>query len=129
MSEARGRAAEAERGKHAVVRDPTQRQDRAQLHHFGYGVPQEFPAVGNFQAARLVLGRNTAHRVGDAAIEQDQAVIGSRFVAPGGEAIALQGLVEQVAGVIAGKGPAGAVGAPQARRQSGHEQTCLARTE
>jgi len=58
----------------------------------------------------------------EAAIDQNQSVVGPLAVFAAGEAELLERGVKQHAGEIAGEGAAGAVGAFQARRQSDDQQ-------
>ena len=78
---------------------------------------------------RLVLRRHAAHRIGDAAVDQLKSVVGMRAVLAAREAVARQRLVEQLAGVVAGERPAGAVGALQAGRQTDDQQARIERAE
>ena len=71
---------------------------------------------------RLVLRRHAAHRIGDRRADQLQPVVGPRLETARGEAEADQRAVEQVAGIVAGERPAGAVGAAQAGRQADDQQ-------
>ena len=64
------------------------------------------PAGRDFVRGRLVLGRHAAHGVGDHAVDERQAVVGSRRVRAAGEAELEQRPVEQFAGKIAGEGAA-----------------------
>ena len=72
---------------------------------------------------RQVGRRHAAHRVGDAAIDQHQAVVGIRQVATLRQAEMQQGPVQQIAGEIAGERPAGPVGAAHARCQPDDQQS------
>src|SRR5258707_987769 len=78
---------------------------------------------------RLVLGRHAAHRVGDAAVEEGEPVIGALAIGTAGEAEVPQRVVEQFAGVIARERPPGAVGAAQAGRQADHEEAPILAAE
>ena len=51
-----------------------------------------------------------------------EPVVRPRLVVAAGEAELLERLVEQVAGVVAGERPPGAVGAPQAGREADDQQ-------
>ena len=77
--------------------------------------------VRDLGRGRLVLGRHAAHGVGDHAVDQLEAVVGSCLVAAARKAEGEQCLVQQVARVVAGERAAGAIGALQARRQP-HDQ-------
>src|SRR3546814_6621790 len=61
-------------------------------------------------------------RIGDATSHQLQAVVRIGLELAPGKAVADQRAVEQVAGIIAGKRPAGAVGTLQARREADDQQ-------
>ena len=86
------------------------------------GRDQEWPAGVDFRRQRLVLRRHAAHGIADPAIDQRQPVVGPRLVDAVGKAVFEQRRVEQVAGVVAGEGPPGAVGALQARREADDQQ-------
>ena len=92
-------------------------------------VRQEIAAGVDLVRRRLVLGRHAAHRIGDAAIDQFEAVIGARGISAAGEAEIDQRRVEQVAGIVAGERPAGAVGAAQAGRQADDQEARVGRPE
>ena len=65
------------------------------------------------------------HRIGDPTVDQLQAVVGTRLILALGEAVFEQRGVEQVAGIIAGEGTAGAVGALHPRRKADDQQARL----
>ena len=69
------------------------------------------------------------HGIGDPAVDQLQAVVGPRLIGALGEAVFEQRGVEQVAGIVAGEGTAGAVGALHARREANDQETRLDVTE
>src|SRR6202040_4029921 len=75
------------------------------------------PTLGELEGQRLVLGRQAAHGIGDAAIDEMQPVVRIGAIGALGEAELQQGRIEQVAGIVAGEWPAGAVGAAHAGRQ------------
>ena len=122
MLERRAPTSSPQRRHHAVMRDAAEREDRAQVLHLGDGRLEKIAAGVDLGRRRLVLRRHAAHRVGDAAIDQRQAVVGPRLVVAAREAEFAERLVEQVAGIVAGEGPAGAVGALQAGREADDQQ-------
>ncbi len=62
------------------------------------------------------------HRIADPAIDQRQPVIGPRLIDAFGKAVFEQRGIEQIAGVIAGERPSGAIGALHAGRQPDNQQ-------
>jgi hypothetical protein len=52
-----------------LVRDAAERNDGAELRHFGDCPAEKIAAGGDFLRGRLVLGRHAADRIGDAAVE------------------------------------------------------------
>ncbi len=75
------------------------------------------------------MRRHTANGVGYAAIHQLQPVVSRNRLGSGGEAVTVQGAVQQQAGVVAGERPARAIGAVQPRRQTDDEQASLSGPE
>ena len=65
------------------------------------------------------------HGIGDPAVDQLQAVVGTRLIGALGKAVFEQRGVEQVAGIVAGEGTAGAVGALHPRRETDDQQARL----
>ena len=118
----RGGVAQAQRLQCRVMGDPAERHDRAKLRHGRDGRRQELPAGVDLGRQRLVLRRHAAHRVADPAIDQLQSVVGTRLIDAFGKAVFEQGRIEQVAGVVAGERPSGAVGALHARREPDDQQ-------
>ena len=86
---------------------------------------EKLPAGVDLDRQRLVLRRHAMHRIGDPAVDQLQAVVGTRLIFALGEAVFEQRGVEQVAGIIAGEGTAGAVGALHPRRKADDQQARL----
>ena len=119
----RGGVAKPQHSQHRFMRDPSERHDRAQSWHGLDGRREKLPAGVDLGGQGLVLGRHAAHRVADPAIDQGQPVVGPRLINALGKTEFKQGGVEQVAGEIAGKGPAGAVGALLARRKPDDQQS------
>ena len=74
---------------------------------------------GGTQRTALVMRASTSFK----------PVVGPRLEVAAGEAVFLQRGVEQVAGVVAGERPPGAVGAAQARRQADDQQPRVERPE
>ena len=115
-------AAKAQRLQRRIMRDPAERHDRAQPRHGLDRRRQKWPAGVDLRRQRLVLRRHAVHRIADPAIDQRQPVVGPRLIDAVGKAVFEQRRVQQVAGVIAGEGPAGAVGALHARREPDDQQ-------
>ncbi len=129
VAEGHRRALEPERGDDAVMGDFAEAEDHREARHGGDGVDQERPAGPDFGGRRLVFRRHAAHGVGDRDVDQVQAVVRPRRIGAGREAEIDQCPVEQVAGIVAGEGPSGAVGAAQARRQPDDEKPGVERPE
>ncbi|MGY4294467.1 hypothetical protein ACVWXN_002562 [Bradyrhizobium sp. i1.4.4] len=107
------------------MRNPSERDDRAQLRHRRQGSPEKLAAGVDLDRQRLVLWRNAMHGIGDPAVDQLQAVVGPRLIGALGEAVFEQRGVEQVAGIVAGEGAAGAVGALHAWCKADDQQARL----
>ena len=122
VREGKLRLAEAQRRQRAVVRDAPQRDHRRHIGQRRDARPQEAAAGGDLRRRRLVLRRHAAHRIGDDAVDELQAVVGARLVAPAGEAELQQRCVEEIAGVVAGERSPGAIGAVEARREADDQQ-------
>ena len=97
--------------------DAPERDNDPEPSHFGDRFFQEFAARLDLGRQRLVLGRNAAHRIGDARIDEGKPVIGALGIVALREAELRQRRIEEMAGKIAGERPAGAVGSPQAGRK------------
>ena len=97
--------------------------------HFLERADEEVAAGRDLGRRRLVLGRHAAHCIADPAIDQFEAVVGACGIGAAGEAEIDQRRVEQVAGIVAGERPAGAVGAAQPGRQAEHEKTRVGRAK
>ena len=73
-------------------------------------------------AAAAVKGSQNLAGIADPAIDQRQPVIGPRLIDAFGKAVFEQRGIEQIAGVIAGERPSGAIGALHAGRQPDNQQ-------
>jgi hypothetical protein len=78
--------------------------------------PEVGAAGRDFFGFRLVLRRYAAHRIRDDAIDESEAIVGSRFILSLGETERQKSLIKKIARVIAGKRPPRAIGAIAARR-------------
>ena len=105
----------------AVVRNRAKRQDRTRL-HLGQLRGKKPVAATNLGRLGLVLRRQAFDGIGHAASGQPEAV--ARIIGPimAGKAELVQRAVEQDAGVIAGKRPAGPVRAVHPRGEPHHQQ-------
>ncbi len=107
-----------------------EREDDAQIGHRGDLGREIGPAGGDLRRLGLVLRRHAAHGVGDPAVDEAQPVIRARRRScPRRSRSVMQRRVEQVAGIVAGERPAGAVGAAQARREPDDQQPRRERPE
>ena len=88
----------------------------------GDAADQELTAGGNLGRRRLVLRRHAADRIRDHAIDQLERLGRGDVVAPAGKPDLEQRAVEQLAGVVAEKGPPGAVCALQPGSEADDEE-------
>ena len=102
--------------------DAPDRHQRAQTRQSGDAADQELTAGRNLGRRRLVLGRHAADRIRDHAIDQLERVRRAQVVAPAGKPDLEQRAVEQLAGVVAEKGPPGAVRALQPGSEADDEE-------
>lgn len=87
------------------------RDDRLQVRQAGNERRQKLAAGIDLGAGWLVLRRHAANSIDDSAIIQRQCIIRARFEIALSETIIFQSGIEQVTGIITGKGTAGTVGA------------------
>ena len=107
--------------QHRIVRDPSEREDHAR--RLGHELRGEKPiAPTNFPGQRLILRRQTFHRVGNAAIVQLQSVVDIRRISVVREPEVAQRTVQQDARVVAGEGTSGTVSAVHARSETDNEE-------
>ena len=83
---------------------------------------QKAVAFADFGGFRLVGGRQAFHRVGDAAADELQAIVGGYRLRRAGVAKPVQGLVQQYPGMVAGERASAAVGAVHARCEADDQQ-------
>ena len=76
---------------------------------------------------RLVVGRQALHGVGDAAVDQLEAIVSRFRMLARAETVLMQHLVQQDAGMIAGKRPARCDSPVHARRQSDYQEARVRR--
>ena len=93
--------------------DAAQCDNRAQIVHFSDRGFQIIAAGRDFLRRGFVVRRNAAHGIGNPAVEQLQPVVGAGGVMTAREAEFSQSRVKEIAGVVAGERPPGAVGAAQ----------------
>src|SRR5579862_4139446 len=93
------------------MRDLAEREDRLEPRHRGDLGDKELAARRDLLGQRFVLGRHAARGVADAAILEREAVIGAGVVTTLAEPELQERRIEQIAGEIAGEGPASAIGA------------------
>ena len=129
VGERPGGAFLAQRGKHRIVGDAPERQHRTAFRQVFEFAREEGAAGGHFRADGPVLRRDAAHRIDDAAAGGREAVFGMAAIAPPRQAELEQRCEQQVAGIVAGKGPAGPVRAAQAGREADDQDLRAARPE
>src|SRR5262249_24248302 len=111
------------------MRDPAKRDDGAQFFHLGDRGREEIATCFYFLWRRFVFRRYAANRIGDAGIHQLKSVGGMRAILTTRKAEFSEGLVKQNPGIIAGKGPARAIGTLQSRREAYDQQPRAERPE
>lgn len=102
-----------------VMRHAAEHDDRAQISHFVDSDVQKRAAGVDLGRQGLVLRRNAAHAVADAAVNEGQSIVGPRFIRSSRKAEFDECAVKKIAGEIARKMPPRAVGtlkAEQAQR-------------
>lgn len=122
MAERVSRFAQLQRGEDLVVCNAPECNKHAQVWELGQAAFEKRPAGLNFRRCRLVLWRHTADRICDHAVYQLQSVLGCCAVRADGKAGFQERCIEQIAGVIAGKGASGFVGTLQPRGQADNQQ-------
>src|SRR5487761_1555884 len=115
--------------KKCFMSDAAERKHHNELRHSLDGRGKKGAAIGDLSRCRFVFRRHAAHRVGDAAIDQREAVVRPRAIVAFGQAELVQRPVEEFAGIVAGEWPSGSVGAAQARRESDNKKSGIPRTE
>ena len=124
VRERRGGAAQFQHFQQAVMRHTAKRDDRAQARHPLDRRGKKRTTRIDLRRQRLVLRRHAAHRVADAAIDQPQSIVGPCLILTFSESVSQQRRIEQVAGIVAGEGTPGAVGALQARCEADDQDPC-----
>src|SRR6202167_6183370 len=117
------------RGNESLVGDAAERHDSLNVGHLLERGPEEVPAGRDLLRRRLILRRHAPHGIGDAAIDEREAVVRTCRIITLCEAEFLERGVEEVAGIIAGKRPAGAVGAAQPGSEPDNQQSCIGGSE
>src|SRR5437868_7675209 len=100
-------------------------QDRTEPSHSVDFGEQKPTAVRDLAWFGLVLGRDTANRIGDAYPPECKTVVRPGVIITLGEPVLAQRRIEQSAGVIAGKRTPRPVRAAQARRETDDQQLGL----
>ena len=108
-----------------LVGDLAKRDEHARIGQDIDLAGQERAAAMDFLRRRLVLGRQAFDRIADDHVVERQPVIGSRLIGAAREAELGQRREQQVAGIIAGERPTGAVGAVLARRKPDDAQPAM----
>ena len=110
--------------QHRSMGHASQSQDDRRLVETRQFLPEIVVTDFYFLCARLVLRRYAANGIGYPAIEQLQAVISGNRLGSGGEAVTVQGAVQEQTGVVAGERPARAIRAMQPGRKAHDKQAC-----
>ena len=106
------------------MRDAPKGKQRVKIWQCRDAGNQKSPASTDLVRCRLVLRRHAAYCIGDHAVDKLQIFRRGRVVAAAREPIFEQRAVQELAGIVAEKGPSGAVGAFQTGRQAHDEQPC-----
>src|ERR1700733_7396395 len=117
------------RGNDGFVGDAAEDDNGPDLGHGRERGAEEIAAGGDLLRRRFVLRRHAPHGIGDAAIDEREAVVRTCRIITLCEAEFLERGVEEVAGIIARKRPAGAVGAAQPRSEPDNQQPRVRGTE
>src|SRR6266545_7408050 len=129
MTERRGRAAVVERRHGALMGNPAERHDGAEILHLGDGRFEKSAAGLDLCGRGLVLRRSAAYRVGDTGIHESEIILPRRPITAARKAEVLERVVEQLACEIAGERPSGAVCSPQSGGEAHDEEARARRTE
>ena len=105
-----------------IMGNAAEGDDRFEMREAADRGGEEAAAGVDLGADRLVSGRHASHRIGDGGADQLKAVIGARVEAVVGQTEFRQRRVEEVAGIVAGERPAGAVGPAHAGGEADDEQ-------
>ena len=122
VGEAARAGAKTECPQHCTVSDQAKREDRTKPGHRRNLGREELAARRYLRPLWLVLRRDAADRIGDAAVVKRKAIGGVGTVGAASKAELTEGGVEQVAGEIAREGPACAVRPAQAGCQADDQQ-------
>src|SRR5262245_37959815 len=122
MPERVQRVSRARRSHHCAMCDDAQRQYRRAIRQHAHLPAQIAIAAPHFVRPRTIRGREALDRIGDAAMVEAQAVARMLRCRAAGESKAMQRFVEQDAGMVPGKGPAGAVRAVHPGSESDDQQ-------
>ena len=125
VGERKRRSLEAQGAHDGLVRDSPQRQQhriRRQAAEFGGEV---LIAASHLGADRLILRRHALDGVRNPAAKQLETVIDGTGLRRGAESVAIERIVKDYAGVIAGKRPTGRIGSMKPRSQTDDQQTGL----
>jgi hypothetical protein len=114
-----------QRPHHRPMRYRPKRHDNAAGTDRGKLASQVLVAAIHFGGGGLVLGRQALDRIGDTAVPQYQAVVLRRRDRSVREAIIVERLIEQDAGMVAGERTSTGIGAVHAGGETDHEQVCL----
>jgi len=79
-------------------------------------------AAPDFLRQRLVLRRQAFHRIADAAVLQQQRIVGALRYRKAGKTELMQRAIQDYAGMVAGKRPPGAVGRRASRREADDQE-------
>ena len=112
-----------------IVRNPAQGNDHLQLRERANSRSQEAAAGVDFGWCGFVFRRYAAHRVGDHAIDQGQAVVRTGFEHALGKTELKERCVEKIAREITRKGAPRTIGTFQSRCQTYDQQTRARRSK
>jgi len=109
------------------VSNPAKGQDNGRRWLNVEFILQEGSARIDFSTDRLVGGGHATHGIGDAAVDELEAIINRSAKPAFGESISNEGWIEEIASIIAGERSPRSVRTAQARRQAYDEKACIIR--
>lgn len=105
------------------MRNAPQRDDGREAGQGGHLSFEKSATRLDFLRDRFVFGRHAANRIGDQHARQYQPIVRSLVIITFRKSKAAQSGIEELAGIIAGEWPAGAIGALEAWRKPNDQQT------
>jgi len=115
--------------EHRLMGNAAQAENGLKLGHGLNFLAQERVALANFRGHWLVLGGQTAHRIGNSAVVKRHSRISPpafiQGIGLGSEAELMQSRIKQLPRDVPGKRPPGTVGAPFPGAQAHHQKAAV----